>query len=200
MSIKILGGLAKNQSLLVPKGDLIRPTSVLLKRRLFDAFQNWEEGVFVDLCAGSGSMGLEAWSRGADQVILIEGSHRVFPVLKKNVEKIKERFPEEVRQRPIIIIRENVEKWIKEQVRSGGFKAYHDQELILFLDPPYEKHQIYKNVSKMVHQLPGFSGQLWIESDEQKGIESSYWEANWDMSKFITQGVSYLALCTPKKS
>ena len=69
MSVKILGGFARGLNLLVPKGDLIRPTSIMLKRRVFDFFQRMDDKIFIDLCAGSGAVGLEAWSRGAQKFI-----------------------------------------------------------------------------------------------------------------------------------
>ena len=88
MSIKILGGFARGQILSVPKGDIIRPTSVLLKRRIFDFYQDMDEVVFVDLCAGSGAMGFEAWSRGAALVFLNETNRHVSKILQENRENL----------------------------------------------------------------------------------------------------------------
>jgi hypothetical protein len=72
MSIQILGGLARGRTLDVPTGNLIRPTSVMLRRRLFDARQDMSSFHFYDLCSGSGSVGIEAWSRGAEALFLNE--------------------------------------------------------------------------------------------------------------------------------
>jgi 16S rRNA (guanine966-N2)-methyltransferase len=63
MSIKILGGIAKGTILFLPDEKLTRPTLVLLKRKIFDAIQNFDGKIFIDACAGSGAIGLEAWSR-----------------------------------------------------------------------------------------------------------------------------------------
>ena len=57
MSIKILGGFARGQVLAVPKTDSIRPTSVMLRRRIYDFFQDLDGFYFLDICAGSGAMG-----------------------------------------------------------------------------------------------------------------------------------------------
>ena len=73
MPLRILGGKAKGQLLKSPpENSITRPTSVMLKRKFFDAFQDLGEAHFYDLCAGSGSVGIEAWSRGVKQVELVE--------------------------------------------------------------------------------------------------------------------------------
>ena len=74
MSISILGGVAKGAKLATPSSHNTRPTSVLLKRRLFDSHQSFEGIEFYDICAGSGSMGIEAMSRGAEKVIFVESN------------------------------------------------------------------------------------------------------------------------------
>src|SRR3990172_5277353 len=97
MSIKILGGIAKGTILFLPNEKLARPTLVLLKRKIFDAAQNFEGSIFIDACAGSGAIGLEAWSRGADRVYLIESDKKVFDCLLKNTEKIEKHFNQEIK-------------------------------------------------------------------------------------------------------
>ena len=62
MGLKILGGIAKGNTINIPKNGSFRPTSIRLKRRLFDFRQNWEGYTFIDLCAGSGAVGIESWS------------------------------------------------------------------------------------------------------------------------------------------
>ena len=88
MSLKILGGFARGQILAVPKGDLIRPTSVMLKRRIYDFYQDLSGVTFIDLCAGSGAMGFEAWSRGARRIYLNEVNRHVLMTLEENRENL----------------------------------------------------------------------------------------------------------------
>jgi 16S rRNA (guanine966-N2)-methyltransferase len=82
MSIKILGGVAKGFTLVTPSESITRPTSVLLKRRLFDFYQNLNGHYFIDLCAGSGSIGIEAASRGAYPVLLVESNPKAYKVIQ----------------------------------------------------------------------------------------------------------------------
>ena len=95
MALTILGGLAKGQTLKVPPGDMIRPMSVLLKRKIFDSRQNLEGYRFVDLCAGSGAVGLESWSRGADEVYFTEINKKVAKLTQENLKKIQASYREE---------------------------------------------------------------------------------------------------------
>ena len=86
--MKIFGGEAKGLSLFFSKSKLCRPTLALLKRRVFDSFQNFDKKIFIDAFAGTGSIGLEALSRGAESLYLIEISKKQFSLLEKNLNKI----------------------------------------------------------------------------------------------------------------
>lgn len=190
MSIRILGGLAKSRSLLVPKGQTIRPTSVLLKRRVFDSLQDLSPYRFWDLCAGTGSIGLEAWSRGAQNIFLNESSKEVFKLLKKNISEVTKGLDEEVMSRPIIASNISVQKWFE----SFGTRDTQGND-IFFFDPPYEMHHLYKTVGLGLLEALNDSQQLWIESDKDKGLKLDYWlELGFEPFKVFRQGGSYLAL------
>lgn len=195
MSLRILGGMAKGHELITPRGDLIRPTSVMLKRRLFDSHQNWQGKTFIDLCAGSGAMGLEAWSRGAQKVVLIENSAKVFTSLKKNVAKIKESFEQEYLQRSIQINQASCSKWLKIFKEEYLSLTQEQQEnTLLFLDPPYREINLYEAVVDDL--VDWFKGVLWIESDEQKGLPQKFWsqQKGLESTKSFTQGASYISI------
>lgn len=67
-----------------PKG--VRPTQDRVREALFAILGRRVRGArFLDLCAGSGAVGLEAWSRGADFVCWVENDRRVFHILRENV-------------------------------------------------------------------------------------------------------------------
>lgn len=193
MSIKILGGFARGQILAVPKGDLIRPTSVLLKRRVFDFYQQMDDVTFVDLCAGSGAMGFEAWSRGASFIFLNEFNRHVVKTLQENRENA---------------ILKNHHKKTGEIICSGTdavnfIKNFKDKYLefsndrrentVIFLDPPYSEKEIYKTIVKFLMDEHWFKGQLWIESDRLKGIPYQEWDQfGLKMFKLFEQGDSYI--------
>lgn len=186
MSLKIMGGMAKGQPLGLPKGNATRPTSALLKRRIFDSFQDLSGHHFIDLCAGSGSVGLEAWSRGAESVVFIENNKVTLKALKENITTIKRKFPEESHKRPLILSQVDAKKFVASLSLSGS--------TILFFDPPYLDHSLYKELA-----LPLISEAsvdfIWIESDRQKGLPLTFWEeAGCTPKKVYWQGTSYLAV------
>lgn len=193
MSLKILGGFARGQVLAVPKGDLIRPTSVMLRRRVYDFYQDLAGVTFVDLCAGSGAMGFEAWSRGAANVYLNEVNRHVLMTLEENRENILVRNHHK-KCGAIVCSYLSAEKWMK-QFRPIYEKLSREEqeETILFLDPPYSEKQIYLDVIKFLKEEPWYFGQLWIESDPKKGIpQKVFHELGLVPAKIFEQGENYI--------
>jgi 16S rRNA (guanine966-N2)-methyltransferase len=193
VSVKILGGFARGQILSVPKGDTIRPTSVMLRRRIYDFYQQLDDVVFVDLCAGSGAMGFEAWSRGAESVYLNEVNRHVLKTLEDNREKILVGNHHK-KTGQIICSHTSAEKFIKHfQEIYKGFSQDQKNETILFLDPPYSQKNIYTDVVKALKSDPWYFGQLWIESDPVKGIAKEVW-SDYGLApvKIFEQGDSYI--------
>ena len=92
--MEILGGLAKGMVLKVPEGREVRPTSVRSRRALFDMLGDLTGRRFCDLFAGSGAVGIEAASRGASQVVLVEKSPRVISHMRDNVLRAAKLCPE----------------------------------------------------------------------------------------------------------
>lgn len=194
MSIKILGGFARSQLLAVPKGDTIRPTSVMLRRRIYDYFQDLDGVVFVDLCAGSGAMGFEAWSRGASQVYLNEASRHVLKTLEENRENLLLKNHHK-KTGEIFCSYGPAEKFIRDFKRKYfEFSEKQKEETVIFLDPPYSMKSIYSDVIKVLLEESWYFGQLWIESDPKKGIPSSVWpnEYHLEAAKLFEQGESYI--------
>jgi len=86
----IQGGRHKGRVLLgPPAGSTTRPITGLAKKSLFDTLADWmPEAVVADLYCGTGSMGLEALSRGARRVAFGEMDRRVLDRLRRNVEAL----------------------------------------------------------------------------------------------------------------
>ncbi len=84
---RIIAGVAGGRRLAVPpKGT--RPTSDRVREALFGALSHdpgLEGAAVLDLCAGSGALGLEALSRGAAHALLVESDRRAAAVLRRNV-------------------------------------------------------------------------------------------------------------------
>lgn len=184
MSIRILGGVAKNFELATPNTSLTRPTSVMLRRRFFDSRQDCSNLHFIDLCAGTGSMGIEALSRGAKLSTMLELNRQVYPVLKKNTEAISKKYPELGES---CLISKDYLKWLKSEYRPNT-----DLEDFLFFDPPYEKKQMYSDFFTWVKEST-FKGHVMIEACEQKTMTQTEFKKNYgDPDKSYKQGSSFL--------
>ena len=85
---RIIGGSAGGRRLQTPRGAATRPTSDRVREALFSAIESWCGSLhglrFLDLYAGSGAVGLEAWSRGAGVVTLVEQDRRTAALIADN--------------------------------------------------------------------------------------------------------------------
>ena len=83
---RILAGGAKGRRLASPRGLETRPTSSRVRQTLFDILQGLVPGCrFLDLFAGNGGVGLEALSRGAARVVLVDSAPGALAALRENV-------------------------------------------------------------------------------------------------------------------
>lgn len=88
--LRIIGGEFRSRKLASPPGaDVTRPMASRAKESIFNLLRGWfEDANVIDLFAGVGTMGLEAVSRGAKQVLLVEQSRPVFRILQENIETL----------------------------------------------------------------------------------------------------------------
>ncbi|MCW2858145.1 MAG: putative methyltransferase [Marmoricola sp.] len=121
---RIIGGDAGGRRLRTPPGDGTRPTSDRVREALFSAleaeFGSLRGLRFLDLYAGSGAVGLEAASRGASAVTLVESDRRTAQVVTANAQVVG--AAADVRAHPVA------------RVLAGPAPAPYD---VVFLDPPY---------------------------------------------------------------
>lgn len=187
MAINILGGHAKGHALFVPPVSITRATTVMLRRKFFDAHQDLTNCLFIDLFAGSGAMGFEACSRGAQRVILVEDNPKAISVIKKN----KASMNKKVDTSNIEVIKQKAQVYIKNIVTSIKTDLY--DEVHLFIDPPYEMKAIYFEILEILRESD-FQGEVWLESDRQKGVvEDDLKKHSFTFSKVYKQGTSYIA-------
>jgi 16S rRNA (guanine966-N2)-methyltransferase len=163
MSVKILGGAFRGFPLATPKSITTRPTSVLIKRKLFDWRQHLDDCIFVDLCAGSGAMGLEALSRGAQKIFLIDSHRSAFLTLKDNKARLESAFslgPEMIQVSMV-----DAKIWVSKEL---SYQLPESENVVLFLDPPYEEHGLYLELLSLLKSV-NFLGEIWLEADRLKG-------------------------------
>ncbi|WP_028658942.1 16S rRNA (guanine(966)-N(2))-methyltransferase RsmD [Nocardioides insulae] len=122
---RIIGGEVGGRRISTPKGAQTRPTTDRVREALFSAIESWCGSLsglrFLDLYAGSGAIGLEAWSRGAGIVTMVESDRRTAGLVKDNA-------------RSLGFHRANVVVGTVRSVLTHPPAAPYD---VAFLDPPY---------------------------------------------------------------
>lgn len=88
--MRIISGTAKGRKLAAVPGDTTRPITDRVKSALFSILGGDVEGsTWLDLFAGTGSVGMEALSRGAERVILVDRVRRAIETMRRNLEHIE---------------------------------------------------------------------------------------------------------------
>jgi len=124
--MRVIAGIAKGTKLLSPKGLHTRPTSDRIKEALFNIIADRASGArALDLFAGSGSLGIEALSRGAQEVTFVESSPKAVDAIRKNLKKTA--FSEKG-----IVFKGFAKGFLKDL--AGKNKKFE----LIFLDPPYK--------------------------------------------------------------
>ncbi len=131
--MQITGGRFKGQKLYTPPSGSaeIRPLRSRIRKALFDIIGNNLEGKRVlDLFSGTGALGIEALSRGADFVVFVDFSSRSIELIKRNLDKLRE-------TEKSLILRLRLPEDFKGIVNLS--KRYNLLFDIVFITPPYEK-------------------------------------------------------------
>ncbi|MBT3192951.1 MAG: 16S rRNA (guanine(966)-N(2))-methyltransferase RsmD [Verrucomicrobia bacterium] len=127
--MRVTGGDMGGRSIRVPD-RAVRPTQDRVREALFSSLQAVIPDVrFLDLFAGSGAVGVEAWSRGASQVCWVEENALVFRVLQQNLKTLG---GEDLDRSTMRCVRSDVFSFLRKGLASPVFD-------IIFADPPYQK-------------------------------------------------------------
>ena len=87
--MRVITGTARGIQLKTPEGVQTRPTSDRVKEALFSIIQfDIIDGSFLDLFSGSGQMGIEALSRGAERAVFVESNKKAYDCIKKNLSAV----------------------------------------------------------------------------------------------------------------
>jgi 16S rRNA (guanine966-N2)-methyltransferase len=156
--MRITSGTFKNFSLVSPKGDAVRPTQEQVRSAIFNMIGDFIiDKTFLDLFAGSGAVGLEALSRGAEFITFIEKDRLALTALKSNIEKLKCESKVKIYPQDTIKV---LKKFIQDN-RSFDF---------LFLDPPYDDDKTYETILELIDNssLLDDKGTVFVEERVQK--------------------------------
>lgn len=172
--MRVISGRARGRRLSVPPAGT-RPTSDRVREALFSSLDSdvgdWSRVSFLDLCAGSGAVGLEALSRGAAAATLVEQDRRCLEILRRNAAAVDERAE---------IIAADARTWLPGDRRFD----------VVYIDPPYavpdaDVHAMLENLATassvsgealVVIERSSRSGDPWPDSGWQHLRRRDYGE------------------------
>ena len=159
--MRIISGKLKGHKLNIPKNSLIRPTTDRFKESLFSIINsekyssNIDGKYFLDLCSGSGGIGIEAFSRGAKKVYMIDKNQDAINLINKNLSKIELNIE---LGKNLFVLKQDITKIKKLELPQFDF---------IYLDPPYNS-DIYSIVLKNIShsKIINNKGLVLIETDK----------------------------------
>lgn len=122
--MRVIAGELGGRTLIAPAGLSTRPTTDKVRQAVFnslDAAGLLEGAVVVDLFAGSGAMGIEAISRGAESCVFVERDRAALAALNANITKLKI-------ESQVKIVGTDATRWIRSMPSVD----------LAFIDPPYD--------------------------------------------------------------
>ena len=139
MTIRIIGGELRGRKLVTVPGQQTRPTADRVREAIFNILGGRISNALVlDLFAGTGAMGIEALSRGAESVLFADDDKRALTALEKNVKACS------------LESRAKIVKW--NILRNLNITtAFQHTFNLVFIDPPYNKNLIQPTLSNL-HQ------------------------------------------------
>jgi len=146
--IKIGGGQYRGRKIELPKIETTRPSKSVVRGSIFDTLQGEiYDKAFIELFAGSGSVGFEAISRGVSELYLLELNKVAVDTLKRNRRNFQNEKIEIIEGDSF----QNIEKTI----------ADINRDIILYVDPPFSirdgMSEIYNNLYNLLLKLSRYS-------------------------------------------
>jgi RNA methyltransferase, RsmD family len=135
--MRVIGGIVKGSKLKTLEGDNTRPTLDRVKESLYNIINfNILDSKILDLFSGSGSLAIEALSRGAEFAVLCDNNKTAIDIIEQNVKKT--RFEAKCK-----IVKMDYRECLKE-LSKGNIK--YD---VIFLDPPYDSDFGIDSINKI---------------------------------------------------
>lgn len=136
--MRVISGEYGGRKLKSLAGDNTRPTTDKVKEAIYNRIGPYfDGGVVLDLFSGSGSLGIEAVSRGCDVAICVDKNYQAIKVIHENVAITKE--PDKFR-----VIKADANQVLKQLASEKVMLDY------VFLDPPYHQQKIVEQINLMI--------------------------------------------------
>jgi 16S rRNA (guanine966-N2)-methyltransferase len=157
--MRVISGLARGMNLLLPRKASLRPTTDRVRESFFSILaDSVVDARVMDLFAGSGSVGIEALSRGAAHCVFVDSKHECVACIQRNVEKAH--FED---QASVLLL--------------DAYRIYGYQPLVLesfdliYADPPYQDSREPGPGSKLLRLMRGIARNRLVSPDGLLVIE-----------------------------
>lgn len=174
--MRIIAGQRRGHKFDGPRDQSTRPTSDLVRESVFNILGDSVEGLLVlDLFAGTGALGLEALSRGAERAIFVERNRENAALIRRNIATLR------YEDRAQVVVNDAY-RWAK------SFVPADSEPVVVFIDPPYADYEdhperIAKLLEGLVASLPDGSI-LASESSKRLDVEILPDLEAWDVRRY----------------
>lgn len=172
VTVRIISGQYRGRALKSPPSLNVRPTSDRLRETLFNVIAPRVEGArFLDLCAGTGAVGIEALSRGASFVTFVDRVHKICGLVEANLDMCG--VPEEKTE----VIKSDAADFLRRTAKGGGedWRGGSGPWDIVYFDPPYAEDYAGVLSAFGAHSdaLLAGGGVLIVEHHHKNGLKDS---------------------------
>jgi 16S rRNA (guanine(966)-N(2))-methyltransferase RsmD len=161
--MRVIAGEFKSRPLRAIEGMKTRPTSDRLRETLFNVLTAGDPsvlagGVWLDLFAGTGAVGIEALSRGAAHVTFIDSEKKAVSVIRENLRSLGVRTG-------FAVLESDAMRALR-QLEQKGFTANY-----VFLDPPYAEHALYAKAFELLSASPIIGAESLVIAEHDKRFD-----------------------------
>jgi 16S rRNA (guanine966-N2)-methyltransferase len=181
--VRIIAGKYRGRKLKSPASLETRPTSDRLRETLFNILAPRIKGArFLDLCAGSGAVGIEALSRGARQVTFVDQSRRMCALIEANLETLG------VEDDEFEVASVDALEFLRRRVKKEG-----ERFETIFFDPPYatDYEGVLNFAGENVARLLAEDGVVIVEHHHKNDLKEEFGELK--RYRVLKQGDSVLS-------
>jgi 16S rRNA (guanine966-N2)-methyltransferase len=192
--VRIIGGAWRGRSIKVVDVPGLRPTADRTRETLFNCLgQRVDDLICFDMFAGTGALGFEALSRGAQKVTMIDASKQAHDALKGNYLNLsKDGFL-------------GTAEFIKGNAIATASKQSENSIDICFIDPPFSEQGLFLDALKQAVRITkkDSGSAIYIEHPKEINPEKLLKEITeygdfWEIRRTIRSGVAIGTLMTPK--
>jgi 16S rRNA (guanine966-N2)-methyltransferase len=185
--MRIIAGKYRGRRLKSPPSAQTRPTSDRLRETLFNVLAPRIEGArFLDLCAGTGAVGIEALSRGAEHVTFVDQSRKMCSLIEANTSALG------IGENEFEIVNADASEYLRRHVKKerGSFD-------LIFFDPPYatDYEAAINFIAERGRQLLSDEGIAIVEHHKKKALADAF--GSLKRYRTLKQGDSVLSFFKP---